>query len=72
MTMTKQSLQHARKVIRECEESERETAKMKMAVVKDELVELLYQLSLLPPSQDDRQSFSDRLEDFLTEELFSS
>ncbi len=72
MTMTKQSLQNARKVIRECEASERETAKMKMSVVKDELVELLHQLSLLPPSKDDRIGFYGRLEDFLTEELFSS
>jgi hypothetical protein len=69
MTMTPKSLQHARKIIRECEESEREIAKMKVAVVKDELVELLHQLSLLPPP-DDRASFYEKLEDFLIEELF--
>ncbi len=71
MTMTKNTLTRARRVIRECEESEKETAKMKMAVVKDELVELLHQLSLLP-YPDDRAGFYERLEVFLIDELFSS
>ena len=71
MSMTKQSLANARKVIRECEASEKESQQMKTAIVKDEILELLHQLSLLPPTKDDRRSFYNRLEDFLTEELFS-
>jgi len=71
MTMTPKSLSTARKIIRDCEESERLLQRAKMTVVKDELVELLHQLSLLP-LPDDRPSFYEKLEDFLIEELFSS
>jgi hypothetical protein len=71
MTMTPKSLTAARKVMREGEKAEKESQRTRMLVVKDELIELLHQLSLLPPPAD-RDFFYDRLEDFLTEELFPS
>jgi hypothetical protein len=71
MTMTKNTLTRARRVIRDCEESEQLLQRAKMTVVKDELVDLLHQLSLLP-LPDDRPNFYERLEDFLLAELFPS
>ena len=72
MTMTKQSLSDARKVVRACEASEKAAQMTKVDLVKKELIEFLHQLSLLPPSKDDRLSFYAKLEDFLAEELFPS
>ncbi len=72
MTMTKQSLQDARKVVRDCEASVTRAEMVKMDLVKEELIEFLHQLSLLPASKDDRLTFYEKLEDFLTKELFSS
>ncbi len=71
MTMTPKSLTRARKIIRECEESEKEVQKRMAAVVKDEMVELLHQLSLLP-FPENRDAFYESLENFLIEELFST
>ena len=68
MTKTAQTLQIARKKLRSLEKDQKEASVAMIEVIRDEVIELLHQLSVLPSTAEGGY-FKEKLEQFLAEEL---